>query len=101
MHTILFVDDEKLVADSIGSMLEWDSYCLETPLVAYSYDQAVEILSRQSVSILVSDIEMVGKSGLDLLAWAGEHSPGTLCGLLTCHAVFDYAQRGIDLGAVG
>lgn len=101
MYTILFVDDEKLVADSISSMLNWSQYNLEPPLVAYSYDMAVDVMSRQCVSILISDIEMVGKSGLDLLEWTGAYSPGTLCALLTCHAVFDYAQRGIELGAVG
>lgn len=101
MYSLLFVDDEKLVADSMPSMLRWSDYQLEPPQVAYSYEQATAILAREPVNILISDIEMVGKSGLDLLEWVGAHSSGTLCALLTCHAVFDYAQRGIDLGAIG
>ena len=45
--------------------------------------------------MVISDIEMPGESGLDLLTWVSENCPGTKMLLLTAYARFDYAAYAL------
>ena len=58
------------------------------------------IFSNTFVDILVSDIEMPGESGLQLIEYANEHSPNTECIILTCHDEFDYARTAVRLNCM-
>lgn len=101
MYNLLFVDDDQWIAESMRTLLTWENYLLNPPYIAYSMEQAQEIFRKIPIHILISDIEMVGQSGFDLLKWVHDCYPDTLSGFLTCHARFDFAQRAIKLGVFG
>jgi len=101
MFNLLFVDDDPLIAESFRDILDWERMSLNAPYIAYSYAQALQIFADTRIDILVSDIEMFGNNGLDLVEWTSRHYPRTLCCFLTCHARFDYAQRAIQLETHG
>jgi len=101
MYNLLFVDDDILIADSLQYILDWERVSLNAPYITYSYDQARQIFTHTPIHIIISDIEMRGHSGLDLMEWTKRNHPQTLRGFLTCHARFEYAQRAIKLGAFG
>ncbi len=101
MYNLLFVDDDQWIAESMRTLLPWETYSLNPPYVAYSMEQAQEIFRKITIHILISDIEMVGQSGFDLLQWVHEQYPDTLSCFLTCHARFDFAQKAIKLGVFG
>ena len=61
--SLLIVDDELGARESLKVILDSD-YDITT---ADSYDQALTCLSKNSYSLLLLDISMPGKSGLDLL----------------------------------
>ena len=63
-ETILIVDDEKGVRRLLGSIL---SNIYNTCFEAASVDEALEILKNHTVSVALTDINMPGKSGIDLL----------------------------------
>lgn len=98
MYKLMFVDDDVLMTDSFLPMLNWQRLQLDPPLIANHYDQAVAMLSQTKVDILISDIEMFGKNGFELIAWCRKNCPETICIFLTCHARFDFAKRAIHLG---
>ena len=62
---ILVVDDDPDVVEYVCTFLEDHDY--ET-CSADSCDAALEVLDRDSVDLLVLDVMMPGRSGLDLLA---------------------------------
>ncbi|MCL2164980.1 MAG: helix-turn-helix domain-containing protein [Oscillospiraceae bacterium] len=101
MNSLLFVDDDIFILESVLTILDWKRLSFGVPYTASSYEQAIEVFDRTQIDILVSDIEMLGYSGIDLISWARRNRPRTLCCFLTCHAQFSYAQRAIELGAVG
>ena len=101
MYNLLFVDDDALILERVQKIVDWKNLTLNTPYTASSYDQAIDVFDRKQIDILVSDIEMLGHNGLELMAWVRCNYPRTLCCFLTCHAQFDYAQRAIQLGATG
>jgi YesN/AraC family two-component response regulator len=98
--TILIVDDEELAVRGILDGVRWDQLHFDKVLTARSYQDAVNIFSNTYVDILVSDIEMPGESGLQLIEYVNEHSPNTECIILTCHDEFDYARRAVGLNCM-
>jgi len=65
MHRILVVDDECLVADTLGIIFRKHGFETE---VAYSADDALNCARSFSPDLLLCDITMPGRSGLELMA---------------------------------
>ena len=64
MATILIADDEKTFRDSIQKVLEREGHEVE---VVDSVDSALQRLSLRRFNLVISDVRMPGKSGIDLL----------------------------------
>lgn len=95
---ILIVDDEAPAVMGVCRAVNWQKLSLRTPLTAYSMAEAVKILQNQSVDILLSDIEMPGGSGFDLIQWNNALPAPALCIILSSYPNFHFAQRAITLG---
>lgn len=63
-----------------------------------SVQEAKTLICENQIDILMTDIEMPGENGLQLLHWVSENYPDIVCILLTSHADFSYAQESIKLG---
>jgi response regulator RpfG family c-di-GMP phosphodiesterase len=91
--TILFVDDEQPVLNALGRVFaETDARCL----FAGSADEAMRIVARETVWVVVSDNNMPGMSGIDFLAWLRGASPDTVRILLTAFADLATALAAIN-----
>src|SRR5262249_40938318 len=77
--TILLVDDEPRVLDSLEAMLGMDYRILRTERPAI----ALELLARERVAVVISDQRMPGMLGTELLSQSLEVSPETVRILLT------------------
>ena len=63
MHRILIVDDELLIADTLGTIFRKNGFDVRT---AYSAAQALLCARQFQPDLLVSDIGMPGRTGLEL-----------------------------------
>lgn len=99
MYRVLIVDDQYFALLGLQQGVDWSALSVSDVCLAENVDQAIAVLEQQPVDLLICDIEMPGKSGLELLAWVKQSAPGTLTIMLTCHADFEYAQRAIYHGA--
>ncbi|MFO7760761.1 MAG: response regulator [Desulfobia sp.] len=61
---ILIVDDEEEILELVGRILEQEGYQYAT---AMDVDEALEILENDNIALMLCDINMPGKSGIDLL----------------------------------
>jgi len=81
---ILIVDDEPRVAFFLRQALERsDRNCWVS--VAHSGEEALEVLGRSSVDLLVTDLRMPGISGLELIRRVRESNPQTRVILITAY----------------
>lgn len=71
---ILLVDDEAYILDMISWYLSEDQEIYDI-ISAESAEQAIEIIAREAISLVVADINMGGMSGLDLLAYIRNRYP--------------------------
>lgn len=90
--TILFVDDEPPVLNALARVFaESDARCL----FAGSTDEAMRIVARETVWVVVSDNNMPGMSGIEFLSWLKGVAPDTVRILLTA-----FADLGTALAAI-
>lgn len=84
---ILLVDDEIDFLDIMSDLLEDEGYSITT---AVNGAQALEILARATFDLLISDINMPGMKGFELLGEVGKRYPLLKTALITAYDVRDY-----------
>jgi DNA-binding NtrC family response regulator len=94
---ILLVDDDPRITAALQRVLCHEFYEL---LTAHSADEALAILSRTSIDVIVSDERMPGMSGSEFLALVRHNYPDTVRIILTGHASLEVAMRAINKGEV-
>lgn len=95
---ILIVDDQINVIHGLMTSIDFQKLGYQRVASALNADDALRILESEPIHVLVSDIEMPGKCGLELNAIVKERYPEVLRILLTSHANFSYAKEGLRLG---
>lgn len=97
-YKVLLVDDEELALVGMGHGVDWTGLGVEL-YKADSMKNAIKIIRAYAIDLMVSDIEMPGGSGLELIRWVKEKYPEIISIFYTCHADFSYCQDAIRLGA--
>ena len=94
---ILVVDDEKGICENVQKILAKNNYDVTHALSA---KEALEMMAKDSYSLLISDIVMPEKNGLELLKMVKEQWPLTKVIIMTAYASTDTAMKAIRLGAL-
>jgi DNA-binding NarL/FixJ family response regulator len=73
--TLLIVDDSLLIIERLIDALK-DHETVKKILTASNYPEAVEVLSKTETDIVLLDIQLLGKNGIDLLKFIVKEYPG-------------------------
>lgn len=93
---ILVVDDDASILGVVAEVLEDDGYKVST---AGSGEEAVEILKKQSFSLVMSDIRLPGMNGIALLEHVKAVTPSTYVIMITSHGSLDTSIKAMKNGA--
>lgn len=101
MYRMLIVDDETIIADGLSELFEdkAETYGIEV-FRAYSGTEAWRIMDRQRIDVLLTDIQMPGMTGLELLRKAKSQWPNCQVIMLTGYNDFGYVQEALRLGSL-
>ncbi|HEX5108307.1 MAG TPA: sigma-54 dependent transcriptional regulator [Vicinamibacterales bacterium] len=94
---ILVVDDESSLRDMLRIVLRRDGYEV---LLAENGRAAIDVLKRERVDLLLSDIRMSEVSGVDVLKAAKEVNRDIVAFMMTAFASTETAVEAMRLGAV-
>ncbi|HHV11663.1 MAG TPA: response regulator [Clostridiales bacterium] len=94
---LLIVDDEIITVEGILKGVLWEELGFDHVYSCTSAEDAKAIFGKDTIDILLSDIEMPEESGIRLLEWVREKGYDTECIFLTCHDEFKYAQKALKL----
>jgi putative nucleotidyltransferase with HDIG domain len=94
---VLFVDDEENILNAVERLFFGSDIAV---LKATSAQQALEILQREKVSVVVSDYRMPGMKGVDLLDQVRECYPEITKILMTAYADLPLTLDAINRGEV-
>lgn len=100
MNKVLVVDDEKLVRQGIITTFPWGRHGFEVACDAGGGEKALELLAREDIDLLVTDLAMNGMSGLELIKRARKIREDLPVVILTCHDNFKYIQEAMRLGVL-
>jgi DNA-binding response OmpR family regulator len=95
-NKILFVDDDAELREIVKEQLCSEGYVLDE---AEDGNRAIEKIKLQTYDLLLLDITMPGKSGMDVLKFAKETSPGCHVIMLTGMVGLSVAIESLKLGA--
>jgi len=94
---VLFVDDEEQILKSLKRGLVNEPY---KTLFANSGKEALEILEKEEVHVLVTDMRMPGMTGLELLKIVREKYPGIIRMVLSGYTQVTTLLTAINQGEI-
>jgi len=96
---ILICDDHQIVRDGLKKILQ------QLPDITIEevgdVKEALNILKSNTFDIILQDISLPDRSGLDVLQFVKNKSPNTNVLMLSMHPLEQYAIRALKLGASG
>ncbi|NVB37366.1 response regulator [Pseudenhygromyxa sp. WMMC2535] len=95
--SVLVIDDNEELTENIAEIL--DDLGVEVGL-ARDADEAIQAFERQAWSLVVTDVRMPGRDGLELLEILKRRSPGTPVLVMTGYADRDTLRRAHESGAL-
>ena len=96
-RTILFVDDESGILNSLGRLIRSEPY---HSLFAGSGKEALNILEREIVHVIVTDIGMPDMDGFTLLRLVNKKRPDIIPVVLSANAKIDAVLKAINEGNI-
>jgi two-component system, NarL family, response regulator NreC len=97
---VLVVDDHPILRHGIAQLIEREAdlhVCAE----AGSIDDALKVLSNQAIDLVLVDLSLNDRSGMDLLRAAKDRYPQVRCLVLSMHDEKLHAERALRAGARG
>jgi two-component system nitrogen regulation response regulator NtrX len=96
MHSILIVDDESGIRDSLKGVLEDEGY---KTVEAESGETCLRVLEKQDVDVVLLDVWLPGIDGLDTLQKIRESERAPEVIMISGHGTIETAVRATKLGA--
>ena len=96
-YKVLCVDDEPNILSSLRRMLSLEGFEVFT---ADSGAQALELLAKDTVNVIISDMQMPGMHGVELLEKVRQQWPHTMRLMLTGASDMSGAIEAINQGAI-
>ncbi len=93
--TVLIVDDEKHTRDGLRTLLgdHYDTY------VAADVQGAIDVLERDQIDLLITDLRLGGEDGMTLIERALKMSRPPVCIMMTAYGSVDTAVEAMKRGA--
>ncbi len=96
MEKILVVDDERNILLVLNKFLKQEGFQVET---AKSYEEAISRLADSGFDLIITDMRLPGRSGLDLLKWVKEKTPELPVIVITAYGSIENAVEAMKIGA--
>src|SRR3954469_15776436 len=93
--TGLIVDDEKHTRDGLRRLLE-DTYDI---YVAADIGGAMDVLEREQIDVLITDLRLGGEDGMQLIERALKRPHPPICIMMTAYGSVDTAVEAMKRGA--
>jgi two-component system, response regulator YesN len=95
---VLIVDDEVIIRNGLRMVINWAEHGFRLLEPAESAEDAMEIVKADQPEIVLTDIQMSGKSGLELASEVKQLFPETEVIILSGYDDFVYAQKALREG---
>ena len=95
MYSVFIVDDEKLVREGLKLIFDWNANGFYICGDAANGREALPLILKTHADIVITDLKMPFKDGLELARAIAENQPSTKVIILTGHGTLSSAQEAI------
>lgn len=100
MYSVMIVDDMDIVRREIKRMSIWgEKSGFQISSEARNGQEALDLLKARDIDLIITDIKMPKVDGLELLQKVNEMNLSTCVVLLSDYSDFNFARKGLVLGA--
>lgn len=98
MLQVLIADDEARICQLIDALTDWNMLDMKVVGFASNGSEALELIDQKKPDIVITDIQMPGVSGLELIRQCRQLMPNLEFVIISGYAHFEYAQTAIQYG---
>ncbi len=95
-YSVLVVDDENIIRETLLFDLKKNGYVVT---LAKDGDEAISKLNKTDYDLIITDLLMPGKGGIEVLEKAKSNNTNALVMILTGHASIESAINALQIGA--
>ncbi|MFD2115116.1 response regulator [Paenibacillus yanchengensis] len=99
MYKVMLIDDDVPMLKVLQQMINWEAMQLQIVAATYSSVKAVHLFAETTPDIVITDIGLPQKNGIELAELFSQQKPDIRLIFLTCHEDFNYAQQAVRLNA--
>ncbi len=96
LYRMIICDDERMILDSLMKYVDWQALGFDVIALAEDGKDAIDLISREKIDVVLCDIMMHEVSGLDVAEYVNRENPDCEVVLLSGYQDFDYARRAIS-----
>ena len=97
---MIIVDDEAFMRENLRDLFPWDDLGYRVTAVFSNGQEALKSLKNKPVHVVLTDIQMPGMNGIELLRQIRHNKISAQVVFLSAYSDFEYARQGILYGAV-
>src|SRR6267143_2413178 len=94
--SVLIIDDEAGIRESLQTLLELEGYDVET---AANGEQGMSRIGDRPFDLVLLDLALPDRNGIDLLAEIRAHAPHLSVIMITAYGTVDNAVKALQAGA--
>lgn len=95
MLKLIIADDERIIRESISTLIDWESLGIELAGLCSDGIEAYNMILDECPDIVLTDIRMPGLSGLDLIEKISQTDLNIQFILLSGYGEFEYAKQAM------
>ena len=97
MYKLIIIDDEKIIRETIGSMIDWNSLGVELVGLCSNGMEGLDMIIDENPDIVMTDIRMPVFSGLELIKRIRQLNKDIEFIILSGYSEFEYARTAMAL----
>ena len=98
MYNVLIADDEPAILQGMANIIYWESFDFKIAGFAQCGTEALEIIQKEDIQILITDIKMPYMDGLELIKSIRNDGRNIKCIILSGYDDFQYVKEAAKLG---
>ena len=100
MYKVLLVDDEYMITEGLKRLIPFEQWDMEVVATANHADDALDYVREHPVDIVISDVNMPDKTGLEMIHEMKDLLPNAYYIMLSGYQEFDYVKKAMNLSVV-
>ncbi len=98
MYKLIIADDVEMMRKLLAECIEKCNLGVEIAGIFSDGEYVIEYLQEHEADIIITDIKMPGKTGLDVAEYVYNNRPQTKVIIISAYDEFDYAKQAIRFG---